>query len=172
MSKVLSMIQISAQNCPTPDVVMKSAKIIRLAWLLVKSAESRVLSQNDLSYSQFTVLFLIQQAGNLSQKQVADHLELTEAAISRLAETLQKKQYLTRLSFQENRRENHLQITPIGEKVLELVWRKLSQAEEMLFKEIPLANIKVFQEVLTQLVGKLEKTTESHTHPSQTMSTK
>jgi len=138
-----------------------SAEVIRLACLLMKAADSQLTKESDLTYSQFKVLFLLDKYADHSQKEAAQKLELTEAAISRLTETLVRKELIARKVNPDNRRENHLEITSLGKAKLASSWSLLSQTELKLYHDLDPQEVKVFMKVIDQLNLRLEKDCQS-----------
>lgn len=148
--------QAKAENTTAPDDILKSGKIIRLAWLLMKSADAKLTAECDLTYSQFSVLYLIRTFGASSQKNVAACLDLTQAAVSRLTETLERKKYVVRHTNPENRRENQVQMTKLGEKQFTAAIAMLERAEQHLYKGIKKADLQVTLKTLDLLTSRLD----------------
>lgn len=134
-----------------------SAKIIQVACILTKSADALLLKHTDLTYAQFKVMLTLEKHTSLSQKEVAEKLDLTQAAVSRLTEHLRHKNLVARKTNQQNRRQNVLTVTPHGHQHLQRAWKKITAAEQELFADFPLATQTELLELLDKVSSHLEK---------------
>lgn len=132
-----------------------SADVIHLATQLIKHADHQMAKKWDLSYSQFKVLAILSVNQNASQQIVAECLDLTPAAISRLTESLVSKKLIKRHPKADNRRQNVLAITEDGRAVLDQAFAMFTTLEEKLYGDITKSDLTIFKKVLTTLLAKV-----------------
>lgn len=102
-------------------------KIHKAVFVMDKVADSTLRQKLNLTLSQFLILMTVNKNPNITQIQVADFLEQTQAAASRQIDVLKNKKLIEIMKNQDNRRENLLSSTPLGQKVF-------TEANEILHK--------------------------------------
>lgn len=110
------------------------AKIIRVASSLEREVESELKVSYALTFSQFRVLSALNSLGEVSQKELAEALEVTPAVITRQAEVLASRGLLIQRPNPLSKRENQLVLTKKGEgavadssKMVDIVMTNLMQ---------------------------------------------
>jgi len=88
----------------------------------------RILGELELSFTQMKALFVLSERERMSVKDVASHLSLSPAAISRSADGLVQRGYLARGECASDRRSRLLTLLPAGREVLERVMAARSAA--------------------------------------------
>jgi DNA-binding MarR family transcriptional regulator len=132
-----------------------SAQVIQLAELLIKRADQYMSKTWSLSFAQFKVLAILSECDDSSQRMIADCLELTPAAISRLTESLVTKKLIERQPKADNRRQNVLTITLAGRQVLDQSIMMIEQLENRLYGNLKQSELNTFKKVLTTLLDKI-----------------
>lgn len=102
-------------------------KIHKAVFVMDKVADSTLRQKLNLTLSQFLILMTVNKSPNITQIQAADFLEQTQAAASRQIDVLKNKKLIEIMKNQDNRRENLLFSTPLGQKVF-------TEANEILHK--------------------------------------
>lgn len=102
-------------------------KIHKVVFVMDKVADSSLQQKLNLTLSQFLILMAISQNPNITQIQVANFLEQTQAAVSRQIDVLKNKKLIEITKNEDNRRENLLFPTSLGRKVF-------TQANDVLHK--------------------------------------
>lgn len=102
-------------------------KVHKAVFVMDKVADSALRQKLNLTLSQFLILMTVNKSPNITQIQVADFLEQTQAAASRQIDVLKNKKLIEIMKNQDNRRENLLSSTPLGQKVF-------TEANEILHK--------------------------------------
>lgn len=92
-------------------------KIHKAVFVMDKVADSTLHQKLDLTLSQFFILMSVNKNPNITQIQVADFLEQTQAAVSRQIDVLKNKKLIEITRNEDNRRENLLSPTSLGQKV-------------------------------------------------------
>ena len=109
-------------------------KIHKAVFVLDKVADTTLQSKIDLTLSQFLLLMVVIQHPNIKQIEIADFLELTQAAVSRQIDVLKNKKLITITQNEENRRENLVSPTASGNKVFNQANDILQTTFEDLYK--------------------------------------
>ncbi|EKD85595.1 MAG: hypothetical protein ACD_37C00681G0005 [uncultured bacterium] len=102
-------------------------KIHKAVFVMDKVADSALRQKLNITLSQFLILMSIKKNPNITQIQVADFLEQTQAAVSRQIDVLKNKKLIEITKNQDNRRENLLSPTSVGQKTF-------TEANEVLHK--------------------------------------
>ncbi len=100
-----------------------------------------------LSLPQFMLLMSVENKSECSQSEIAQARGLTEAAVSRMVNTVMEKGWMTRVENPDNRRKHTLKLTLRGEEMLEKaaavvkanldqVFSGLSEAERVTLERI------------------------------------
>ncbi len=92
-------------------------KIHKAVFVMDKIADSSLQQNLDLSLSQFLLLMAIVNKPNVSQIEIADFLEQSQAAVSRQIDVLKNKNIIGSKINEANRRENVLFPTAEGQRV-------------------------------------------------------
>ena len=75
---------------------------------------NRLLKPFGLTRSSWTVLYLVNAAGRISQKTLQEDLGIESGSMAIVVEGLVRKGWLDRTSSEDDRRANHLELTPKG----------------------------------------------------------
>jgi DNA-binding MarR family transcriptional regulator len=78
----------------------------------------RVLGEVGLSFTQMKALFVLEQQDEMSVKDIAGHLSLSLAAISRSVDGLVQRGYVARRECASDRRSKLVALLPAGRTVL------------------------------------------------------
>lgn len=128
-------------------------KLHKLTFLIDRMADHALAKRSHITLGQFRLLMALRYHRALSQKNVAQFHGLTEAAISRVVETLVKSKSIIRQSNPTNRREHILLLTPAGERQVNSAIKTLSHTFERLFTVLKPAEQRQFDAVLDRLLG-------------------
>lgn len=99
-----------------------------------KAADSTLQDKLDLTLSQFLILMVVNQNPNVKQIEIADFLEITQAAVSRQIDVLKNKKMITISQNEKNRRENLLSPTIKGREIFTKANAILYETFENLYK--------------------------------------
>lgn len=120
----------------------------KTVWILDKLADRTLQQQLQLTYPQFLMLLAIAQHETVSQRVVADFLELTPGAVSRHIEILRERELLVREENLENRREHRLHLTESGKLLFKKAKAILDQKYTELLPDLAPEKQKQLEEVL------------------------
>lgn len=80
------------------------------------------LKEDNLTAREFLYLFNISYNNNISQKELANLMYVSEANVTKIVKKLEEKGYISREKDNENKCRNHLSLTKEGvQKVINLV---------------------------------------------------
>lgn len=96
-----------------------------LTTLLMKEVHQHLNEYTNLQHAAFVILKILHAQGPLSQHKIAVHMCHTDASVSKLVLSLVEKRYVTTRQDPQNRRRVVVEITPRGEKELQLVKTKV-----------------------------------------------
>lgn len=93
-------------------------KLHNVTSVLVREVDQILMEQLGIGFSQYKVLYTLQQNPKLHQKGIADMIGQTEASVSRQIRVLTKLGYLESSVSLESRRAHDVQLTVMGIKVI------------------------------------------------------
>ena len=96
----------------------------------------RMVAELDSSFSQVKMLFLLEDGGEHSVKEIADRLGLSLPAASRAVDGLSQRGYVTRRESAMDRRSRLVALTDDGRAVVERVLRSRLQTLEAFADEL------------------------------------
>jgi len=123
--------------------------------LIEKHLEQRLAEQNNISFAQFLVLLPVRCPAHVSQSQIAESTNLTEATVSRHMSTLTEEGFLTRTEDPDNRRKHILALTAKGERAITDAKIVLEAALEDLFSDVSLKDRTLISTTFDRITTKL-----------------
>lgn len=110
---------------------------LRHAHQLVVSHIERQLADFDLSFTQWSVLWLLREGHAGSMGDIVRLLHLSSGATTRLIDSLEARRLLQRSHSNSDRRVIHLAITPQGDRLIASSSPAMARAWQMLPGSIP-----------------------------------
>lgn len=92
-------------------------KIHKAVFVIDKTADSTLQTKVNLTLSQFMILMNVVQKPGLTQIEISNSLEVTQAAVSRQIDVLKNKNLITIKKNENNHREHLLFPTGYGNEV-------------------------------------------------------
>ena len=111
---------------------------------------NRILKPYGLSRASWYILYLVNEAGKISQKKLQDDLGIESGTMAILVDGLVHKGWLNRISDEKDRRANYLRLTAKGSSQ----WKKVPNFIQNLRKEMMEG---ITREEETQAVNVLKK---------------
>jgi len=105
-------------NLPDTTLADILYKIYQSTLSLDKITSSVLKHHTNLTYSQFVVLKCLHFSPQITQKEIAEYLHITQPAVSRQIELLTKKKFIMRKENDSDRREDKIILTASGEEQL------------------------------------------------------
>ena len=121
-----------------------------------KLVESTVCSKIGLHRTQHIILMQLAREQTLpSQKELAERMGITPAAITIALKKLESDGYIER-SNGDDGRYNVTTITPLGLKIVEQTQRMFSDIDEAMFSTLTEDELDIFTELLTKIKSNLK----------------
>ncbi len=111
-------------------------KVHRIHFLLDRLSDHLLQEKHSITFSQCMTLFAIRRCDGVSQRHAAHVQDVTEAAVSRHIESLEKAGFLNSLENPRNRREHTLTLTKSGLRVLTEASETLNASLKNVFKKL------------------------------------
>ena len=97
----------------------------------------RVLGEVGLSFTQMKALFLLQEAGELTVKDISARLSMSLPAMSRSVDGLVQRGFVARRECESDRRSKQIALLPAGRDVLNRVTAARENALVAFASELP-----------------------------------
>lgn len=127
----------------------------KAAFLMDKLVNRTLAAKGGLTLSQVMIAHVLREAPGITQRALASSLDLTEAAVSRQAETMRRRGYVTRTTNPASRRERVLALTPAGRRALSGSMRHVLAAFEAPFGTFGVTERKAAARALARLLASL-----------------
>lgn len=115
------------------DIVYSAHKAV----FVIDKIADKILQDNlNLTYSQFRILAAIRKNPDVSQKNIADFLDMTESAVSRQMEFVVDREFVKKTENKKNRRQHVLALTTSGKDQLQKAFKTLDAKFEEVFDVI------------------------------------
>lgn len=111
------------------QAIAVATNIYRSAQGLRLKMEREVLSQYDLSWTAFSLLYDVWISNSLETKKLAEILGVTKSTVSNITNTLERKELVIRKVDKRDRRNVFVTITEKGTQVMEDLYPKFHQGE-------------------------------------------
>lgn len=123
-------------------------KLTRL-WRMVADAE---LAPLGLTHPRWTALWKLRQLGNnVSQKVLADGLEIELPSLMRTLNQLEQQQLIIRVPCPQDKRARLVQLTPQGEQILTQMETRILKVREQVLAGISLQQLQDFERLVDQI---------------------
>jgi DNA-binding MarR family transcriptional regulator len=132
-----------------------NVKLHKSVFLLDKLADKTLKESFGMSASQFRILLAIGSQTEISQKDIADYWEMTEAAVSRMLNPLIDKKLIIRSENRDNRSKNCLKLSRIGLATLENCIKTVDTENAELYAALTQTEKKALETGLNKILKKL-----------------
>lgn len=105
----------------------------------------------DITPEQFLVLDTLWDDGVQSQQEIAIKLSKDKNSVTKLIDALEKKNYVQRVAYKQDRRLNLIHITESGQKIKDKVTEIALEATNSIIRDIPIQDLDTFIKVLTKM---------------------
>lgn len=111
-----------------------------------------------LTIEQFGIVFALgRNEHGFIQQEMADLLGKDKSSMLRMIDLLEKKGVVRRTPDADDRRKNHLSLTPFGMDVFENYWRTETSLKAEVFSGLTQAEVDNFYKVILHIQKKLEE---------------
>jgi DNA-binding MarR family transcriptional regulator len=119
-----------------------------------KYAQSKINSKGfDITIDQWLVLKTLQENDKPSQNQIAEIVFKDMASITRIIELLVQKKYINRKSNAADRRKFELEITPLGNAIINDIHPIVVENRKQALKGLKMADVKALKNQLEKIVA-------------------
>jgi DNA-binding MarR family transcriptional regulator len=105
----------------------------------------------ELSLEQYVILYMINSSGDLIQQDLANHLQKDKSLIVRQINGLIEKQYLVRLTNQEDKRKKNLILTQKGLDMMNQMTGLVMMVSRKLLSGVSDNDYAIFKGVLNKI---------------------
>ena len=132
-----------------------------IAFITNKSAKkladefNRRLQENGTTRVQWIALFYIGKAGEISQKELSDYMDIKESSMVRLIDRMEKEELVERRKDLEDRRITKIILTDKGKFVKEELMPRGQAFQDDVLKGISKENLEIFKEVLQRMTDNI-----------------
>lgn len=124
--------------------------------LLEKALDAELLRAYGLSSAQWKVIGALAFRNGLSQKELADFLELDSSSLVPVIDRLEENQFVTRKPDPKDRRNNRIFITKKSESSINSIVSAIFKLRKAAYKDISLRDIEITKKVLRKVVENTE----------------
>ena len=118
------------------DSMATLSNIFRVATRFRSHVEREVLSQNNLSFSTFTILWIIWIRGPREFKELALDCGVSKGTMTGLIKSLTKNDLVERGEHESDGRRLVISITPRGRKLIKRIFPRVNQMETEITAEL------------------------------------
>ncbi|HTM68068.1 MAG TPA: MarR family winged helix-turn-helix transcriptional regulator [Candidatus Binatia bacterium] len=126
-------------------------KVRRTAFVMDRIIGRALARDGGLSLPHCMMLYFAARFPGVTQRTIASHLDLTEAAVSRQAELLRRRGLIIRGRNPESRRERTVTLTPEGRRALAAARRRVRGIMDRFFSVLRPAERKVMAAAFDRL---------------------
>lgn len=132
-----------------------------IAFITNKSAKkladefNRRLQENGTTRVQWIALFYIGKAGEISQKELSDYMDIKESSMVRLIDRMEKEELVERRKDSEDRRITKIILTDKGKFLKEELMPRGQVFQDDVLKGISKENLEIFKEVLQRMIDNI-----------------
>jgi DNA-binding MarR family transcriptional regulator len=139
------------ENMEPQDIVGSPVfKLHRATALVDRVADHYLQEHHGIRYSAFLVLLTIGTAGRLTQRQIADRLDVSRASITQRLGPLLDDDLVTARPHPEDARANTISLSRTGAELLERAWRGLETHQDGVDEGV---DVRALVEQLDRIIG-------------------
>ncbi len=123
------------------------------------------VAEKGLTLARARTLFALSRRGSLTQKELAEELEIETPTLVRLLDAMEKQKLIERRSDEIDRRAKRIHMTPAGLQTFEDVDAQAKAMRAEIALDISTDEIRVALNVVRRLTGNLQKLSEEKVTP-------
>ena len=127
--------------------------VFKLVMSFKKIADKVLGAELSITTSQFRMLIAIKHNPNLSQREIAEFWNVTEASASRQIEILNRKGLVSKEQASDNHRKHVLKLTKSGEKEIKKALSIMSGVFERIFQDVSEKDKETFHNLLQRFIA-------------------
>lgn len=122
-----------------------------------KNTAKGMYQEFDMNRSSAGVLFMLHQRKTMSQRELAEQLNVTAPSITSLIQKMEKSGYITRRPDEQDQRVMRLSLTEKGKSCIQGVWTVAQQMEELMFCDMTGEEVALLKRLLLQISDNLDR---------------
>ena len=126
-----------------------------LVTTLMSADMQRGLAERGLTQTRAHVLWVLGEAGRVTQRELAAELKVTPRNVTTLIDALEETGFVRRTAHPTDRRAAVIVLTPKGQKSVARLQSELTEFAKLLFDNLSERDLKAFQGVLHDVGTKL-----------------
>jgi len=132
---------------------------------MIRKVFIQYLKDHGLSFTpeQLVILKRLSREEGLTQNEIASYFLRDSASITRIIDSLEKKDLVIRKKIATDRRANQVCITPTGKAVLMKIFPLAKELNGRFLEGIEEEEFALFQQVISKILQNAEKVTEQTT---------
>lgn len=123
------------------------------------------VAEKGLTLARARTLFALSRRGSLTQKELAEELEIETPTLVRLLDAMEKQNLIERRSDETDRRAKRIQMTPTGLKTFEDVDAQAKAMRAEIAVDISTDEIRAALQVVRRLTGNLQNLSGEKVQP-------
>jgi len=123
------------------------------------------VAEKGLTLARARTLFALSRRGSLTQKELAEELEIETPTLVRLLDAMEKQKLIERRSDEIDRRAKRIHMTPAGLQTFEDVDAQAKAMRAEIALDISTDEIRVALNVVRRLTANLQKLSEEEVTP-------
>jgi DNA-binding MarR family transcriptional regulator len=132
-------------------------RLLGIAGRLVQGRFHRVLEAQGLTHAGWQVLLALWKDDNLTQREVADRVYVTQATVTGVVDTLEREGFVTRTRDETDRRVVRVALTKDGRRRLERTFKTVAAEMAPVFEDMTPREEQVVRRFLTRTVERLRE---------------
>ncbi len=131
----------------------------RLTTLIRNFSEKNLFKEFNLSFSGFTVMWVIWVWGDLETAKLAKSAGIAKSTLTGILITLEKHGYCQRVSHSSDARRVVVQITEVGEKLMEKIFPRFHEIEDIAVSDLTSDEFETTIDSLRKMLHTMEEFT-------------
>ncbi len=123
------------------------------------------VAEKGLTLARARTLFALSRRGSLTQKELAEELEIETPTLVRLLDAMEKQNLIERRSDEKDRRAKRIQMTPAGLRTFEDVDAQAKAMRAEIAVDISTDEIRAALHVVRRLTGNLQNLSGEKVQP-------
>jgi len=133
-----------------------------LVTTLMSADMQRGLEERGLTLARAQVLWVLGEAGRMTQSELAAKLKVTPRNVTTLIDALEETGFVRRTAHPTDRRAAIIVLTPKGQKSFSKMESETTEFAKRLFGNLPEHDLKTFQRILHDVARKLTELAEKN----------
>lgn len=139
------------------DAMAAISNVFRVSTLFRKIAERRILSESRLSFSGFTVLWVLWVWGEKQSYDLAEECGIAKGTLTGIVSTLQRRGLVDSKPHQTDGRRKYIFLNDRGKELIEALFLEINQLEIRATSDLNQSEKREFSRMLRILLHSMEK---------------